>query len=241
MRSIKLINGDSLREMKNIADGSVKLVVTSPSYNIRTRIRNGEYTTKEKAEHFSKKYSNFDDALGIKEFEDFHTKALNEMLRISKTVFYNLQIVTGSKEAFFKMIGHFALNIKDVLVWDKGHEQPARHDGCVNRASELLLILESGASAGRTLFNYNFARGTLPNIWRIKKERSIIKRHSAVFPIALAEQAVNSFSKKGDTVFDPFMGSGTTGVACKNLNRNFIGIELDEEYFEIAKQRIENA
>jgi site-specific DNA-methyltransferase (adenine-specific) len=53
------------------------------------------------------------------------------------------------------------------------------------------------------------------------------------------EYLVKTYSKEGDTVLDFTMGSGTTGVACKNLNRNFIGIEKDETYFEIAKQRIE--
>ena len=58
-------------------------------------------------------------------------------------------------------------------------------------------------------------------------------------PVALMEYLVKTYTNKGDTVFDGFMGSGTTGVACNNLNRDFIGIEIDKEYFEIAKKRIE--
>ena len=54
----------------------------------------------------------------------------------------------------------------------------------------------------------------------------------------MGDDHIISWSNKGDTVLDPFMGSGTTGVACKNLNRNFIGIELDKEYFKIAEERI---
>ena len=57
--------------------------------------------------------------------------------------------------------------------------------------------------------------------------------------MALAERAINNFSKENDVVLDPFMGSGTTGVACKNLNREFIGIELDKNYFDMAEKRIE--
>lgn len=61
-------------------------------------------------------------------------------------------------------------------------------------------------------------------------------QHPTEKPVALMEFCINIFNPK--TVLDPFMGSGTTGVACKNLNRNFIGIELDKEYYEIAKKRL---
>lgn len=65
--------------------------------------------------------------------------------------------------------------------------------------------------------------------------------HPTQKPIALMEYLVSTYSNKGDVVLDNCMGSGTTGVACKNLNRKFIGIELDETYFNIAKERIENS
>jgi site-specific DNA-methyltransferase (adenine-specific) len=62
--------------------------------------------------------------------------------------------------------------------------------------------------------------------------------HPTQKPVNLMKYLVDKFTNKGDTVLDPFMGSGTTGVACKLLNRNFIGIELSEEYFKIAQNRI---
>lgn len=65
--------------------------------------------------------------------------------------------------------------------------------------------------------------------------------HPTVKPLKLMSYLITLFSREGDTVLDPFMGSGTTGVACKNTGRNFIGIELDEEYFEIAEKRIEES
>lgn len=65
--------------------------------------------------------------------------------------------------------------------------------------------------------------------------------HPTQKPVPLLEYLIKTYTNENDTVLDFTMGSGTTGVACKNLNRNFIGIELDEKYFEIAKQRIENA
>jgi len=84
--------------------------------------------------------------------------------------------------------------------------------------------------------------GLRPNIWKIKttKGRNKVK-HPATFPEKLAVDHIRSWSCQGDVVLDPFMGSGTTGVAAKNLDRKFIGIEKNDEYFDIAKERIENA
>lgn len=65
--------------------------------------------------------------------------------------------------------------------------------------------------------------------------------HPTQKPVALMEYLVKIYTNEGDTVLDFTMGSGTTGVACKKLNRNFIGIEIDDKYFEIAKNRIEQA
>ncbi len=67
------------------------------------------------------------------------------------------------------------------------------------------------------------------------------KEHPTEKPIELMKLYIENSSNENDTVLDPFMGSGSTGVACKNTNRNFIGIELDENYFNIAKKRIEEA
>ena len=67
------------------------------------------------------------------------------------------------------------------------------------------------------------------------------KLHPTQKPVELMEWLVKTYTNEGDTVLDFTMGSGSTGVACKNLNRSFIGIELDEKYFNIAKERIENS
>ena len=74
----------------------------------------------------------------------------------------------------------------------------------------------------------------------IKFNRDKNKIHPTQKPIALMEYLIKTYSNENDTVLDFTMGSGTTGIACKNLNRNFIGIELDKKYFDIAKQRIES-
>jgi site-specific DNA-methyltransferase (adenine-specific) len=68
--------------------------------------------------------------------------------------------------------------------------------------------------------------------------RDKTKNHPTQKPVALFEYLIKTYTNEGDLVLDNCMGSGTTGVACKNLNRDFIGIELDEQYFNIAKERI---
>lgn len=64
--------------------------------------------------------------------------------------------------------------------------------------------------------------------------------HPATFPIILPKYCISFFSYEGDVVLDPFMGSGTTGMACKELNRDFIGIEISEKYYKLAEQRLNN-
>ena len=117
-----------------------------------------------------------------------------------------------------------------------------------------------GAGLVRTKYKYNVsntgkrdAMGNLEmthanhngnNILRypssIQKFNTEVGKHPTQKPVTLMEYLVKTYTQENDTVLDFTMGSGTTGVACKNLNRNFIGIELDEEYFKIAKDRIES-
>lgn len=80
--------------------------------------------------------------------------------------------------------------------------------------------------------------GARHNVWCIVPERNNKTGHPAVFPYQLAYDHIISWSNEGDKVLDPFMGSGTTGIACINTDRNFIGIEKEKKYFEIAENRI---
>lgn len=225
--------------MEMIRNNSIDLVVTSPPYNMRTRIRNGKYTTREKSEHFSKKYSDFDDAMPIDEFYNLHNHILSLLLTKSKIVIYNFQIVTGSKEAFFRLMGNFNKEIKDVIIWDKGHGQPAMHEKVLNSAYEMIFILENNTKAGRVIENAKFKRGELSNIIRISTQgKDAIKGHGATFPIELATTLIKNFSNEGDMVYDPFMGTGTTALACIKTNRHYYGSEISGKYCELAEKRI---
>jgi len=225
--------------MARMPDNFVDLTVTSPPYNMRTRIRNGKYTTREKSDHFSKKYKHFDDAMPIEEFYEFHSKVINELLRVSQIVCYNFQIVTGSKEAFFKIIGDFNKHIKDIIIWDKGHGQPAMHERVLNSAYEMVLILEDDKKCGRVIQNATFKRGEMSNVLRLGRGKKISEIHGSIFPEELPLQLIQSFSNEGDLIYDPFMGSGTTALAAIKSKRNWIGSEISQEYVELANKRLD--
>ena len=91
----------------------------------------------------------------------------------------------------------------------------------------------------KKVFEYHDTGYRYPTqVWRFKRDCLKSNLHPTQKPLALVEELVKTFTNEGDLVLDNTMGSGTTGLACKNLNRNFIGIEMNEEYFKIAKERI---
>jgi len=237
---VRLLLGDCLEILPTLEAGSVDMVFSSPPYNMRTRIRNGQYTKQEQCDSdFSNKYSMFPDALPIEDYLALHRKILRLTLEISPLVFYNIQIVTGSKEAWFRIIGEFARQLRDVAILDKGFGQPAVHEAVINRATELILMFERGAVAGRAFDKALFRRGEMDDIWRISTKS--IKRedgHKAAFPVELPLKAIAGWTRSGEVVADCFCGTGTTGVAAVRLGRKFIGIEIEPKYFAIAEERI---
>ena len=239
--AVNLYLENCLDVMKRIPDNFFDVAVTSPPYNMNLRIRNGKYCSRQIVKEFSTKYDGFNDNLPIEEYNKFHSEVLSELIRISNLVFYNIQIVTGSKRSVFKMIGDFAENLKDIIVWDKGHGQPAMQEKVLNRRTELILVFEKDTPKGaisRKFESGQFNRGTLEDLWAIPRGRSTSKKHSAVFPELLVEKILENFTQENDKVFDPFMGTGTTGVVAKRMGRGFWGCELGEEYFSVAQQRI---
>lgn len=236
---INLLNGDCLELMKDIPEGSVDMVFTSPPYNMNLRIRNGKYCSRQIVKELTIKYRNYADNLPMEDYYKLNADVINQCLRVSDLVFYNVQILTGNKPALFKLMGNFSHKLKEMIVWDKVNAQPAIGSNVMNSQFELILVFQNSKPESRSFSSAQFKRGTLSNHWTIKRGSEKVDGHGAVFPTALAEKVISNFSREGDTVLDPFMGSGSTGVAAKNLNRSFIGIELDKEYFEIAKKRIE--
>lgn len=230
-----------LETMKRIEDNYIDLVITSPPYNMNLRIRNGQYCSRQIVKEFSTKYSGFDDNLPIEEFYNLHSNILEELLRVSKIIFYNIQIVTGSKRAFFKMIGKYSDYLKDIIVWDKGFAQPAMASNVLNRQSELILVFERENAISRQFSKCNFKRGTLDDIWKIGRGKKVDKNHSAVFPEKLVQTVLTNFTNENDIVYDPFMGTGTTGFVASRMNRKWIGSEINSEYCKTALKRIKSS
>lgn len=235
----KIFNESCEDTLKKLPKDSIDLVITSPPYNMNLRIRNNKYCSRQilKTE-FSTKYEGFDDNLPIDEYYNFHSKIISELLRVSSVIFYNIQIVTGSKRAFFKIIGDYSDYIKDIIVWDKGVAQPAMAKNVLNRQSELIIVFDSNRAISRQFDVCNFGRGTLNDVWTIKRGKKISKEHSATFPEELVEKIITNFTNENDIIYDPFAGTGTTAIVAKRLNRNYICSEISKKYCEIIEERL---
>ena len=121
-----------------------------------------------------------------------------------------------------------------LCCWHKTNPVPVNSK--LNYLSNSTEYFVTAVKGGCPTFHSEYDKGIYETPICSGRERT---EHPTQKPLALISQLIEKHSNKGDIVLDPFMGSGTIGVACKNLDRNFIGIEKDENYFNIAKQRIE--
>lgn len=235
----RVYNENCLDTLKRMPDNCIDIVVTSPPYNMNISVCKGKYRSRQIVKEFTTKYEGFNDNMPVDDFYELHKHIIGELLRVSKLIFYNIQIVTGSKRAFFKIIGDYAEQLKEIIVWDKGLAQPAMQPGVLNRQSELLLVFDSQNAISRDFKDCNFERGTLNDVWKIKRGQKIDKSHGAVFPEELVATILKNFAKPGAIVYDPFMGTGTTASVAQKLGFNWIGSELSEKYCNIIKRRTE--
>ncbi len=238
----KIYNESCLETLKRIPDNFIDLVITSPPYNMNLRIRKGEYCSRQIVKEISTKYEGFADNMPIEDYYEFHSEVLRELLRVSNLVFYVVQVVTGSKRSIFKMIGEFSDNLKDIIIWDKKYAEPAIQKQVMNRRTEFILVFENDYPISRQFRSATFKRGRLNDVWQIDRNRnngkSKDKSHGATFPEKLVATIIENFSKKGDKIYDPFLGTGTTAVVAKKMKRKFIGSEILKDYCKIAKRKL---
>lgn len=210
----KLFNGDCLIEMKKMEDNSVDVSFTSPPYN---RKRNDKY-----------EFYNDD----IQDYFGFLCNFTDELLRVTKKhVFINIQKTYYNKEDVFNFIGKYSKKIKEIVIWEKTNPMPASGKNITN-SYEFFIVLGDEPLKG----NYTYTK----NIISTSVNSNMPKEHKAVMKQEVSDWFIENFTNENDIVLDCFMGLGTTGKSCLKNNRNFIGIEINENYFNIAKEDIEN-
>lgn len=246
--------GDCLERMKEIDAESVDLTVTSPPYdNLRTYNGNnalwGERVWKAAIKDLYRVTK--DGGVVVWVVGDATIKgsetgtsfkqalwAIECGFRLHDTMIYakpNFSAVGALKTRYAPVFEY-------MFVWSKG--APKAFNPLKDRKAKTAGKAKSGTVRQRDgttkrMSNEGWIQpehGQRYNIWEISPQTQ--PGHPAPFPEALARDHILSWSNEGDTVLDPFMGSGTTGVACVKTKRDFIGIELDEGYFKIAEQRI---
>lgn len=256
--TFNLMLGDCLERMKEIPDGSVDLTVTSPPYDsLRyynqkgfsweedhwktclhhlyrvTKVgRSVVWIVSDETVKGSESGTSFKQALFAKEI-GFN---LHDTMIWEKTTFSAVGSLRSRYAPVFEYMFVLSKGVNKVFnpIKDKVNKHAGvSHHGTIRQKNGSTQPL-NGIKSSKRVADF----GQRHNVWRITEEKVLNKQHPAVFPLTLATDHIMSWSNEGETVLDPFMGSGTTGVACKNTNRNFIGIEMDPTYFAIAEKRI---
>ena len=225
MSKIELICGDCLEEMKKLKDKSIDLVLTSPPYGV------GKDYEKDKS--LANLVSLINDM-----FDVFTPK-----LKDDGQVFINFADPFIEKyhiaKDYFMAAERNKLEFSGNRIWKK---DPAWMNSpwisCSNYPVLEWEYLWTFSKGKRKLIK-ECAKFANRGIWEFRSVQKFTK-HPAEFPDQLPKRALLVYTVEGDTVLDPFLGSGTTAVACKELKRNCIGIEISKEYIEISRKRIAN-
>ena len=211
----RIYNEDCLEGMKRIPDNSVDLVVTDPPYCIGIT-SNG------------KKGSWMDNNL-IRPFFDSYFRDLKRVCKDKSELYINTDWRTYP---FLYQIMQKYFNIKNLIVWDYEWIKAGSH----YRFSHEFIIYAIKGDVKRKF------SASERDVWRIRpiNYTSKEKLHNAQKPLELVNKMIINSSNESDVVLDTFMGSGTTAIACIENNRNYIGFEIDENYYQTALRRIED-
>ena len=226
-----LMNGDCLELIKQIPSNSVDLILIDPPYEISrpTNFQSGEETGRDTDRfRISMDFGEWD-----KNFTGLEVviKEGYRILRQGGTMicFYDLWKIETLKNLYdsnkFKQVRF--------IEWMKTNPVPINSK--INYLTNAREIAVSAIKGSKPTFNSSYDNGLYSYPICAGKERTI---HPTQKPLSLITDLVLKHSNEGDMVLDCFMGSGTTGVACKNTNREFIGIELDEKYYKVACERL---
>ena len=222
-----LLNGDAYELIKDMPDNSVDLIVTDPPY-----LYNISQTQDKDC-----RYANDANALRAdlaKLSDGYDMSILDEFVRVMKKI--NIYIWCSNKQLadtlmYFQNKGCFT----NVIVWCKPNAIPFCNGKYIDDVEYCVFAKEQGVP----LYGDNTTKHKFYNLFVNHEDKKLYK-HPTIKPLQIIKNFVINSSKEGDVVFDPFMGSGTVGAAAKITNRDFIGFELEKEYFDIAEERITN-
>lgn len=239
---IEIISGDILK-IKSIKNNTIDLIITSPPYNVDI------------------KYGNYNDELPYDKYLEFTQKWLTKCYGFLKSDGrFCLNIPLDKNKGGQQSVGADITNIAkkvgfkyhSTVIWNEGNISRRTAWGSWLSASapyviapvELILILykdqwKKQIKKTSTITKQEFMDWT-NGVWTFNGESKKRIGHPAPFPIELPNRCIKLFSFEGDVVFDPFMGSGTTIIAAYNNNRKGIGLDIDNEYINLAMKRIEN-
>ena len=229
----KIYNEDCLEGMKRIPDKSVDLVVTDPPYlHVKGGMKSKKYNTGswKSDSYMTSSMSDF----GKKNIFNFLDIVIPKMKKVNIYIYCSkLQLVH-----YFEYISQHPKLKYDMLVWDKVKYSMKSTKFFTSDLEYIIRIYEPKVSLNKILTS----DGSKSNINYYLKRKAFEQprgEHNTMKPLDMIKQFVELSSNAGDLVLDPFLGSGTTAIAAINTKRNFIGFELNKEYFEIAQNRIE--
>jgi len=235
MSKIVLQQGDCIELMRSLKEKSVDFIFADPPYNL-----SGDgYLTTQNGKVAKLHKGDWDVITDIHLFNERWIRECIRVLSDQGTIWISGTLHNHpSVGVILKKLGLWIIN--DV-IWFKRNSTPLLSKNRLVPSTELIWV---ASKTKKYFFNYDLAKQInggkqMKNLWEINAEKHKTI-HPTEKPETLLERIILIASKEGDTVLDPFMGSGTTGVVAKRLNRKFIGFEIDPKYFEIAKNRIYN-
>lgn len=239
MSNYKLYQGDCLEVMKNIEDGSVDLILTDPPYGTTACKWDSVIPFDTMWEQLNRIIKP-NGAIVL-----FGSEPFSSALRMSNIKNYKYDWVWVKPQGTDPLMARFRPmnNIENISVF---YRKTASYYEQCSIGKPYQITRDKNERINETTFLKTFKETTTINTGTRKPLRTLYYNkdkglHPTQKPVALLEYLIKTYTLEGEIVLDFTMGSGSTGVACLNTNRNFIGIELDEGYFEIAQNRIEEA
>ena len=232
---MELYNGDCLDLMNNIQDKSIDLILCDPPYGI-TAPRWDELINFDKLwAHYNRIIKN-SGTIAIFSSQPFTTSLISSNIDDFRYCWYWIK---NQGTNFFHAKRMPIRKVEEICIFKKGIYNPQITDGHIPTNSAKGFS-NGNAYHGENKRNYEGGKTTRypTNVLEFKCVDNYSRVHSSQKPVELLEYLIKTYTNEGETVLDNTMGSGSTGVACVNTNRDFIGIELNEDYFNIAKERI---